>query len=195
MNVFAQQPDTINVYLVKENWHTGIMFQVNEFTRSELPLLNLFSQYEYVDIGWGDADFYQAPGMDKYLAAKAILIPTPTVIRIDGYKFPMERIIQWREFVIKFEFSVEEFRRLIKYIDDHIVYNEAGEPVITKHEPGSPIYYFKSLGEYHMFRTCNTWAAQAINSTGIDVNTFGLVTASQVYYKYAEYGKILKRFE
>lgn len=188
------EPDSIDVYLVKESWHTGIMFEINDYTIEVLPALNLVKDFMYVDIGWGDADFYQTPGIDFYLAAKAILIPTPTVIRMDGYKFSIEKIIEWREFAIKFEFSGEEFMKLIKFINDHIVYDE-GHPVITKHEVDSPVYFIKSLEEYHLFRNCNTWAAQAISSTGIDVDTFGLVTASQLYAKFAKYGKVIKRFE
>lgn len=193
INAQLKEPDSFDVYLVKENWHTGIMFEINDYTIEVLPALSLLKDYLYVDIGWGDAEFYQTPGIDMYLAAKAILIPTPTVIRIDGYKFPIEKIIEWREFAIKYEFSAEEFSKLIKFINDHIVYVE-GKPVITKHEVDSPVYFIKSLGEYHLLRTCNTWAAQAINSTGFGVDTFGLVTASQLYSKFAKYGKILKRF-
>lgn len=194
INTLSKEPDSVDVYLVKENWHTGIMFEINDYTIKVLPALNLVKDFLYVDIGWGDADFYQAQGIDLFLAAKALLIPTPTVIRIDGYKFPIEKIIEWREFAIKFRFSVEEFSKLIKFINDHIVYEE-GKPVITKHEADSPVYFIKSLGEYHLLRTCNTWVAQAINSTSFDVDTFGLVTASQLYAKYAKYGKVLKRYK
>ena len=116
----TKNPDSIDVYLVKESWHTGIMFEINDYTIEALPVLSLIKDYLYIDIGWGDADFYQTPGMDLYLAAKAVLVPTPTVIRIDGYKFPIEKIIEWREFAIKFRFSQEEFSKLTKFINDHI---------------------------------------------------------------------------
>lgn len=187
--------DSVDVFLVKESWHTGIMFEINYYSMEALPFLNLIKDYYYVDIGWGDADFYQTPGIDLFLAAKAILVPTPTVIRIDGYKFPIEKIIEWREFAIQFKFSKEEFYKLTKFINDHIMYDENMSPIITKHDPGTPTYFLKSFGEYHLFRTCNTWAAQAINSTGFDVDTFGLVTASQLYAKFAKYGNILKSYK
>lgn len=188
-------PATIDVYLVKENWHTGIMFRIDEFTIQSLPVLKYFVDYEYIDIGWGDADFYQIPGFDLFLAAKAILIPTPTVMRFDGYKFPIEKIIEWREFALKFELPKERFLLLINYIEEHLILDEKREPIISKHDNNSPVYFFKSMGEYHLFRTCNTWAAEALKATGIEVNTFGLVTAGQLYSKFAVYGKILKRFD
>ena len=189
------EPDTIDVYLVKENWHTGIMFRIDDFTIQSLPVLKYFESYDYIDIGWGDAGFYQIPDFDLFLAAKAILIPTPTVMRFDGYKFPIEKIIEWRDFALKFELPKERFLLLINYISEHLLYDEKGEPVISKHDKDSPIFFFNSLGKYHLFRTCNTWAAQALQATGIDIDTFGLVTAGQLYSKLSSFGTIMKRFE
>lgn len=190
-----KEPDSIDVFLVKENWHTGIMFRIDDYTTGLLPALKYFKDYQYIDIGWGDADFYQTPGFDLFLAAKAILIPTPTVMRFDGYKFPIEKIIEWREFALKFELPKERFLKLINFISDHFILDENGELCISKHESNSPVYFFKSKGEYHLFKTCNTWAAQALNSTGIDVDTFGLITAGQLYSKYTLFGKIFKRYD
>ncbi|HOI29771.1 MAG TPA: DUF2459 domain-containing protein [Melioribacteraceae bacterium] len=190
-----KEPDSIDVYLVKENWHTGIMFRIDDYTSGLLPALKYFKDYQYIDIGWGDADFYQIPGFDLFLAAKAILIPTPTVMRFDGYKFPIEKIIEWREFALKFELPKERFLLLINYIQEHLILDEKGETIISKHDIDSPVYFFKSKGEYHLFRTCNTWAAQALKSTGIDVDTFGLITAGQLYSRFAEYAKVLKRYD
>jgi hypothetical protein len=190
----ANEPDSIDVYLVKESWHTGLMFQVNDFTISSFPVIKYFEEFEYVDIGWGDADFYQTPGFDIFLAAKAILIPTPTVIRIDGYKYPIEKIIEWREFAIKFSLSKEQFLMMIKYINVHLVKDQTGEPIISKRELGKPIIFFKSHGQYHLFRTCNTWAAEVVNEAGFGIDLFGLITASQLYTKFAKHGTILKKY-
>lgn len=197
INLFAQEkePDTIDVFLVKENWHTGIMFRIDDYTSGLLPALKYFKDYQFIDIGWGDADFYQTPGFDLFLAVKAILIPTPTVMRFDGYKFPIEKIIEWREFALKFELPKERFLKLINFISDHLIIDQNGDIVISKHESNSPVYFFKSKGEYHLFRTCNTWAAQALKSTGIDVDTFGLITASQLYSNFAGFAKVLKRYD
>ncbi|MCL4547171.1 MAG: DUF2459 domain-containing protein [Bacteroidetes bacterium] len=191
----TDEPDTIDVYLVKESWHTGLMFGINDFTIRSLPVLKYFEGFEYADIGWGDADFYQNPGFDLYLAAKAILIPTPTVIRIDGYKFPIEKIIEWREFAIKFKLPKERFLLLVGYINNHIRYDNDNEPIISKREKDKPIIFFKSFGEYYLFRTCNTWAAEALQATGIDVDTFCLITAGQLYSKLAKFGSIVKEFD
>ncbi|MEW6654425.1 MAG: DUF2459 domain-containing protein [Bacteroidota bacterium] len=188
-------PDSINVYCVKENWHTGLMFEVNEFTIGQLPLLKHYTDYQFVDIGWGDEDFYQAAGFNLYYAAKAILIPTPTVIRIDGYRFSMEEVVKWREFAILFRLSRDSFIKFINFIKNSLKYDEDGNYIISKRVEGQPIIFFKSKDKYHLFRTCNTWAAQAIKAAGFNISTFCLITAGQFYNRLSEHGKVLKKFE
>ncbi len=191
----ANERDSISVYLVKENWHTGLMIPVNDFTKKTLPVLSHFDDFQYVDIGWGDAQFYQSPGFNIFLALNAILPPTPSVIRIDGYKFPIERVIQWREFAIRFILTKDMFLRMADFINQSFQYNADNEVIISSKEESNSIIYFKSVHYYYFARTCNTWAAEAIQSAGIGIDTFGLVTAKQLYYKLGRFGKILKKFE
>lgn len=194
---FAQvfERDSINIYLVKVNWHTGLMIPVNDFTKKILPVLSYFDGFKYVDIGWGDAEFYQSPGFNICLAVNAILVPTPTVIRIDGYKFPIERVIEWREFAIQFVLTKERFLRMADFINQSFKYDDYKEVIISLRDKEKPIIFFKSVHYYFFMRTCNTWAAEAIQSTGVEIDTFGLVTAGQLYSKLSRFGKILKKYE
>jgi len=194
---FAQvsERDSISIYLVKANWHTGLMIPVNDFTKKILPVLSYFEGFEYVDIGWGDAEFYQSPGFNICLAAYAILVPTPSVIRIDGYKFPIERVIEWREFAIQFVLTKDRFLRMADFINQSFKYNDHKEVIISSRDKEKPIIFFKSVHYYFFMRTCNTWAAEAIQSTGVEIDTFGLVTAGQLYSKLSRFGKILKKYK
>lgn len=187
--------DSIKIYLVKEGWHTGLMIPVNDFTKQTLPVINYFDGFEYVDIGWGDEDFYQAPEFNLYLAAKAILIPTPSVIRIDGYKFKIEKIIEWREFAIMFTLSNDEYLKLCEFINLSFRYNKKNEIIVSMREEKKPIIFFKSVHSYCYIRTCNTWAAEALQAAGYDFDTFGLVTSTQLYAKLKKFGKVLKRLK
>lgn len=191
----ASEQDSISIYLVKANWHTGLMIPVNDFTKKILPVLSYFEGFEYVDIGWGDAEFYQSPGFNICLAVNAILVPTPSVIRIDGYKFPIERVIEWREFAIQFILTKEMFLRMADFINQSFKYDDYKEVIISLRDKERPIIFFKSVHYYFFMRTCNTWAAEAIQSTGVEIDTFGLVTAGQLYSKLGRFGKILKKYE
>ena len=42
------------VYLVKNNLHTGIIFYVTAELINNIPALTIYNDYEFIDIGWGD---------------------------------------------------------------------------------------------------------------------------------------------
>ena len=150
---FAQvsEQDSISIYLVKANWHTGLMIPVNDFTKKILPVLSYFEGFEYVDIGWGDAEYYQSPGFNICLAAYAILPPTPSVIRIDGYKFPIDRVIEWREFAIQFVLPKERFLKMADFINQSFRYNDHNEIIISSRDKEKSIIFFKSIHFYFFY--------------------------------------------
>ncbi len=191
----VSERDSISIYLVKANWHTGLMIPVNDFTKKILPVLSYFDGFKYVDIGWGDAEFYQAPAFDICLALYAVLLPTPSVIRIDGYKFPIEKVIEWREFAVRFDLTTDMFLKMADFINQSFKYDDDKKLIISSRDKEKPIIFFKSVHYYYFMRTCNTWAAGAIQSAGVNVDTFGLVTAGQLYSKLSRFGKILKKYE
>jgi hypothetical protein len=85
-----QEKTTKSLYIAKNDWHVGIIFKIDEHLISDIDAVSNFKYYDYVDIGWGDADFYQSSeDFDLFLASKAILFPTPSVIRVQGYALPI----------------------------------------------------------------------------------------------------------
>jgi uncharacterized protein (TIGR02117 family) len=187
--------DSVTIYLAKDNWHTGIIIPVNNFVTENLPVIKQFESYKYVDIGWGDEDFYQSPDFDLYLAAKAILIPSSSVIRIGGYSFPIEQIIEWRDYAIEFVLSKDHFLQMLMFIKNSFTFNENGEYITLNNEKYSSVLFFKSIHKYHALMTCNTWAAEALNSAKITVDSFGLVTAEQLYSKLKSKGEVRKKIK
>jgi len=185
--------DSVMVFLAKDNWHTGIILQINEFTVENLPVLKHFDSYKYVDIGWGDEDFYQTPGFDLYYAAKAILVPSSSVIRIGGYNFNIEQIINWRDYAIKFIITKNQLLEMLKFINNSLLLNQNNEHIAINNEEPSSVIFFKSTLKYHALRTCNTWAAEAFKATGMNIRTFGLVTADQLFNRLKNFGEVIKK--
>lgn len=185
--------DSVSIYLAKDNWHTGIIIPVDNLVIENLPVIKKFESYKYVDIGWGDEDFYQSLGFDLYLAAKAILVPSSSVIRIGGYNLSIDRIIEWRDYMIEFVISKEQLIRMLFFINNSFALDDNGEYITSNYVEYSSVIFFKSIHKYHAFMTCNTWAAETINSSGIGIDSFGIVTADQLYSKLAKKGKVIKR--
>ena len=59
------------VYLVKQRWHTGFVFNKNAVDTLIWKEVNEMKNKNWIDVGWGDKDFYLQPGFDAELAFKA----------------------------------------------------------------------------------------------------------------------------
>lgn len=188
--IFLQQSH--QVYLVKNYWHTGIMFSVNEELISHIPAISNFAEYKFVDIGWGDEAFYQHPDPDYLLGAQAILVPTSSVIRMEGKNSSLNNIIEWSDFSIRFDLSNEQFLKLCKYIENSFEKDEHQNLFITSTKSSGRITFYKSHKKYHLFNTCNTWVAEALEESGFDISSSNVITAENLFEEVSKFGTVLK---
>jgi hypothetical protein len=181
------------VYLIKSRWHTGIIMSVNDISLKNIRALNLFKDRKYVDIGWGDADFYQSPkDFDVYLAFKALFIPTESVVRIEGYDCDIKNIIEWSDFCIEFELHDRGFIGLCKFIDSSLSKTGTGRLIVTSTRDNNRIIFFKSDLKYYIFETCNKWVAEAFESAGFRVSPKWIITAENLFNEIKKFGTVLK---
>jgi len=182
-----------NVYLIKSQWHTGLIFKVDEISLKNIEALKLFKNMKYVDIGWGDKDFYQSPkDFDLYLAFKALFIPTESVIRIEGYNYEIEDIVSYSDFCIKFQLKEKNLTRLLKFIDSSFSRNSQNKLIVSMKKVGGRIIFFKSKYSYHIFETCNKWVAKGLAEAGYDVSPTWIITAENLFEEVKKYGKLIK---
>src|SRR5690554_2778052 len=70
------------IYLSSIGWHTGIVVPAYTLPDSlwgeKLPYADNF----YLEIGWGDEDFFTHPGFNLWYAIKAVFWPTSSVLHI-----------------------------------------------------------------------------------------------------------------
>ena len=71
------------IYVVSHDRHTGV---VVDREHAGLYLTALDEEFKqstrYIEVGWGDASYYQAEDKTMKLAAQAILYPTDTVLHV-----------------------------------------------------------------------------------------------------------------
>jgi hypothetical protein len=41
-------------------------------------------------------------------------------------------------------------------------------------------YFYPAHGGFHLFNTCNTWAARALSEAGLDISAGGVMTADDL---------------
>ncbi len=187
------QKNNYDVYIIKRYWHTGIVFQNSERAVNIITALKDFTVYNYLDFGWGDEVYYQHPDPGIELGAHAILVPTSSVIRIEGSNASIKKIIEWGDLAIRFELTEEEFLSLCIYIQNTFTIDSNFLPIKTSEESDRRIKFYESHLKYHLLNTCNKWVADAFIYIGYDISSSDIITAQNLYDEIYKFGEVLKK--
>ena len=117
-------------YLIKQRWHTAIVFHREDIDSTILPEVNYFEGANLIDIGWGDEAFYQYPNFDWDLAYQALFYPTPSTLRMEGIFISMIEYFNISEIVVELKINNEQLNILLNYISDTIWRNSDGKSEI-----------------------------------------------------------------
>jgi uncharacterized protein (TIGR02117 family) len=173
---------TCTVYVSQVYYHTGLIIRLDAKAAS-LAVAPWFRGYRYVDIGWGEEDFYQNPDSSVSRAMKAVLARNRSVLRVEGFNQDIRDVIAWSERTKKITLTPQQLAKLIAYINDSLKKDRNGKPVIASTHGSGEIVFFKSTQTYYIFNTCNTWVARALQYAGLDISPAGVVTAQSLFYK------------
>jgi uncharacterized protein (TIGR02117 family) len=180
------QEDSVSIYLVKLGWHTGLVIQPNDVDSTYFPEIRLFRDFKYIDIGWGDIEFYRNPGFDVGLAFKALFYSTPSTLRVEGFNFDIMRYVGHSDVGYEIRVSRREFNMITRFISTTFLINNNNDVEIIEKRYGGYISFFKANGRYTAFNTCNTWVSKAFNSAGYNMST-RIVLAEELFNEIKDY--------
>ena len=179
------------LYFIKQNWHTAIVFNTSEINSILFREYNSFKESNLIDIGWGDMEFYQYPGFDSGLAFNALFYATPSTLRVEGINLSKAAYFTLSEIVIKLDVSKEQFRCICNYINKTFYLKDDGSTSILSIKGDGKIIFFKSNGSYHIFNTCNTWIARGLKEAGIEIDD-NIILTEQLFNELAAIGTVIK---
>ena len=185
----AQEP-AVTIYLVSHGWHTGIVVKLEDVPAGVWPEIKDFADVNYVEVGWGDRDFYQAPEITLWNKLKAGLWPTPGVLHIVGFNTTVDKIFPQSE-IIGLELSVPGFKALCRYIHNSYEKDAMGNVIPLGHSLYGDGQFYSSNDNYHLFKTCNVWTAKAIRSAGFPIRPFFSITTEGLMSKVRKHGKVV----
>jgi len=178
------------VYVINHGWHTGIAVRRADVPEGVWPEQHDFADSEYVEVGWGDRDFYLAPEGTSWLAFKAVVWPTPGVLHVVGFDGPVDRFFRRGE-IVEVLVSDRGFRRLAAFVHDAYARDESART--TPLSPGqyASSRFYVAREKYFLLRTCNTWTARALRSAGLPITPLYAVTAGNVMAQARGFGKVV----
>ena len=179
------------IYFIKQNWHTAIVFNTHEIDSILFREYKSFKEFNLIDIGWGDEEFYQYPGFDSGLAFKALFYATPSTLRVEGINLTKEDYFELSEIVIEVTVSDEQFKNICAFINQTFFTNDASETSILSQKAEGKIIFYKANGSYHLFNTCNTWLAKGLQEAGLEIED-DIILTEQLFNELAKIGTIIK---
>ena len=70
---FPESEKKITLYLVGHGWHTGLVIPAAAIPEHLLPVRRFYDEYEYLELSWGDEDFFKSNEFKVAILLKAAL--------------------------------------------------------------------------------------------------------------------------
>ena len=167
-----------SVRVVSNGWHTSIVVGRDDVIATGLLLeAGDFPHSAFLEIGWGDREYFPAKEPTFGMALKAAFWATPAVIHLAGYPGSPEYSNQDVERLLM---TQDGYRRMISAISNAFIRSDRGRA-----DPFSPglywnSYFYDAQGDFYLFNTCNTWAARMLRAGGVDLEPTGVITANDL---------------
>jgi len=162
--------------VVRRGHHTGLALAVADWPDREWPVLAKFPQARYLEFGWGDAAYYQAPDPTLGMTIAAVFWPTPTVMQVVPWQVVAAGVEDSE--AVALQVSDAELQAIAKSIDDSFVQPISATENGYDTANGRALFYH-ARGKFHMFRMCNRWTAERLQLAGCSVRPRLIMTATQ----------------
>ena len=181
----------VAVYLVAHDKHSGIAIRRADIPAGLWPESRDFPQAEYLEVGWGDRDYYYGRNQGWGAALRAALgSNNPSVLHVAGVRGPLTENFPASE-IIEIKLSRDGFERLVRYIHD--AYDRAGAPVVAPLGPGlyGDSRFYPAWESFNLLRTCNVWTARGLRGAGLPIHDS--ITKEELMSQAREMGKVIQK--
>ncbi|MGE3538210.1 MAG: DUF2459 domain-containing protein [Candidatus Tectimicrobiota bacterium] len=178
------------IYLVGHGWHTGLVVKWDDIDERLWPEKHDFPEAHYLEVGWGDHDFYRTPKAGLCTLLQAALWSPASVLLVIGLRMPVAEYFP-RADIIEIPLSRQGLDALASFVHATYARDSAGRQLPLGPGNNHPYStFYKAEGHYSLFNTCNTWTAKALQAAGLPVRR--VMQADGVMTQAQRYGRVLQ---
>ena len=137
-------------------------------------LAERFGGYPFIEIGWGEQDFYAsvptAADLSIGLTLKALFTPdNKSVVHVVGLPDTPRKVFTSAD-IVAVSLSDAGFARMLSALNASVVLG-GDPPALQTLGRGlyGPSLFFRANGAFHMFKVCNHWVADMLAAAGLPV--------------------------
>lgn len=155
------------------------------------PARRDFPDAGFLEVGWGDRAYYQAPDPGLWLGLRALLWPTPGVLHFAAFDEAPEHYFATAR-IVELGLAAPGFAALLAAVRDSHEFDAAGRPLPL----GPGLYgasrFYASRERFHLGRTCNVWTATVLAAAGVPIEPARAVTAGALLAQLRAHGLVLR---
>jgi uncharacterized protein (TIGR02117 family) len=179
------------VYLVSHGWHVGLAVRRADVSTTIWPESAALGAVRYLEVGWGDGDYYPAVRGHPGLALRAAFSSVSSVLHVAGIDTALTEFFS-ESSIIEVPLSPRGFEELTRFIHAAYARDAAGRAIVV----GSGIYgvsrFYRATGRYRLFDNSNHWTAKALAAAGCPIDPGETMTAGSVTDRAREFGRVLR---
>lgn len=169
----------VTVWVLDHGWHAAIVVRRADVEQALWPAVEDFPVATFIEVAWGDRDFYMARPATAWLAIRAAFLAAGSVLHVVGFSTPIAAYFPESE-IVELRLSRHGLDALTRFIDAEHQRDREGRPVRVERGLYGASWFYAARGTYHLVNTCNTWVARALRAAGLPVTPTGVITAGGV---------------
>lgn len=181
---------TLPVWVVSHGWHVGLAMRRVDVSAEAWPEARALGSSTYLEVGWGDGEFYPAGEGTTALALKAAFRSESSVLHVAAFDAPVIVFFSQSP-IVEVHLGRRGFDALGRFV--HRTYDRSAEgwprpiaPALYGHG-----WFYRASGRYGLLTNSNTWAARGLREAGCPITPFWAVTAANVLWQAGRFGRVL----
>lgn len=167
------------VFVVHNDWHAALVVRRADLGQGLVPERDHFPEAEYLEISWGDRDYFPATEESVGLALRAAFCSRGSVLHVVGLSGVVKDYFTDGE-IIELALSRDSFRRLSEFVSGSFLRADPFMPAHSKPGLVANSRFYPASGKFSILRTCNTWIAEALKSAGLGINSWYVITVGSL---------------
>ena len=154
--------DCETLFVVSNGFHSSLALPAEAARAAGLPDFGA----PWVEVGWGEAEAYQAPRLTARNVARVVVRPGPSAMLLSPLRDRPDRV--FRTGAVEFGVSRAGLRSLMRDLAAEPRRDAAGDLIVLSQQKSGGQFVAAST-PFRVWRMCNAWASVRLRRAGLPV--------------------------
>jgi uncharacterized protein (TIGR02117 family) len=150
-----------------------------------------FAGFRYLEVGWGDRDYYPAARGTTRLALKAAFHSASSALHVTAFDAPLTELFH-RSKILEIPLSPRGFDELIRFIHASYARDASGRTIVIAPAAYGHGSFYRATGHYRLRDNSNNWTARALEAAGCPIDPAEAITAGSVMHRARQFGRVIR---